>query len=36
MGFTGPGIYEIVPFLAPDLTANSWGGKVEAGAVVRT
>ncbi|KAI8950712.1 ricin B lectin domain-containing protein [Xylaria longipes] len=36
MGFTGPGLYEIVPFQAPDLSANSWGGKMESGAVIRT
>ncbi|KAI0377521.1 hypothetical protein F5Y04DRAFT_175836 [Hypomontagnella monticulosa] len=36
MGFTGPGVYEIIPYQAPDLSANSWGGKLEAGAVVRT
>ncbi|KAI8630478.1 ricin B lectin domain-containing protein [Xylariaceae sp. FL1651] len=36
MGFTGPGIYEIVPYQAPTLSANSWGGKMEPGAVVRT
>ncbi|KAI0452152.1 hypothetical protein F5B21DRAFT_354848 [Xylaria acuta] len=36
MGFTGPGLYEIVPFQAPELSANSWGGGMESGAVVRT
>ncbi|KAI1756054.1 ricin B lectin domain-containing protein [Xylaria castorea] len=36
MGFTGPGLYEMVPFQAPDLSANSWGGGMESGAVVRT
>ncbi|KAI0437778.1 ricin B lectin domain-containing protein [Xylaria telfairii] len=36
MGFTGPGVYEIVPYQAPNLSANSWGGRLEAGAVVRT
>jgi hypothetical protein len=36
MGFKGPGIYEIVPYQAPTLSANSWGGDVTPGAVVRT
>ncbi|KAI0465862.1 ricin B lectin domain-containing protein [Xylaria cf. heliscus] len=36
MGFTGPGVYEIVPFQAPDLSANSWEGGLAPGAVVRT
>ncbi|KAI0549959.1 hypothetical protein F4679DRAFT_544336 [Xylaria curta] len=36
MGFSGPGLYEIVPYQAPDLSANSWGGGMEPGAVVRT
>ncbi|KAI1735488.1 ricin B lectin domain-containing protein [Xylaria scruposa] len=36
MGFTGPGLYEIVPFQAPDLSANSWGGGMQSGALVRT
>ncbi|KAI3336887.1 sclerotinia Sclerotiorum agglutinin Ssa in complex with Gal-Beta1,3-Galnac [Xylariaceae sp. AK1471] len=36
MGFTGPGVYEIVPFQAPELSANSWGGGKEPGAEVRT
>ncbi|KAI1197411.1 sclerotinia Sclerotiorum agglutinin Ssa in complex with Gal-Beta1,3-Galnac [Nemania serpens] len=35
MGFTGPGIYEIVPYGGPDLSANAWGGRMEPGAVVR-
>ncbi|KAI2618963.1 ricin B lectin domain-containing protein [Hypomontagnella submonticulosa] len=36
MGFTGPGVYEIVPYQAPKLSANSWEGKMEPGAVIRT
>ncbi|KAI0185876.1 ricin B lectin domain-containing protein [Xylaria flabelliformis] len=36
MGFTGHGLYEIVPFQAPDLSASAWEGKMEPGALVRT
>ncbi|KAI0398157.1 ricin B lectin domain-containing protein [Xylariaceae sp. FL0594] len=36
MGFTGPGVYEIVPYQAPNLSANSWEGQMAAGAVVKT
>ncbi|KAI1845370.1 hypothetical protein JX265_005232 [Neoarthrinium moseri] len=36
MGFSGPGVYAIVPYQAPGLSMNSWGGHKEAGAVVRT
>ncbi|KAI5921218.1 ricin B lectin domain-containing protein [Camillea tinctor] len=36
MGFRGPGIYEILPLQAPTLSANSWGGGMEPGAVVKT
>ncbi|TGJ80746.1 hypothetical protein E0Z10_g7999 [Xylaria hypoxylon] len=36
MVFSGPGVYEIVPFQAPELSANSWGGGLAAGAPIRT
>lgn len=36
MGFTGAGVYEIVPYQAPKLNLNSWEGKMAAGAVVKT
>ena len=36
MGFTGTGVYEIVPYQAPTLSMNSWGGGMEAGAPVKT
>ena len=36
MGFTGPAIYEIVPDQAPTLNMNSWEGKMEPGAPVKT
>ncbi|KAI3316915.1 ricin B lectin domain-containing protein [Xylariaceae sp. AK1471] len=36
MGFSGPGVYEIVPYQAPTLNANSWDGKMPPGAVVKT
>ncbi|KAI1079618.1 hypothetical protein F5B20DRAFT_542968 [Whalleya microplaca] len=36
MGFSGPGVYEIVPYQAPTLSANSWGGGMAAGATVKT
>ncbi|RAL61633.1 hypothetical protein DID88_002702 [Monilinia fructigena] len=36
MGFTGVGVYELRPFQAPDLNANSWGGLLEAGAEIKT
>ncbi|KAI1810155.1 hypothetical protein GGS20DRAFT_568727 [Poronia punctata] len=36
MGFTGPGLYEIVPYQAPDLSASSWEGLMSAGAPVKT
>ncbi|CAJ2502925.1 Uu.00g103190.m01.CDS01 [Anthostomella pinea] len=36
MGFTGPGVYEIVPYQAPTLSANSWEGLMSSGAVVKT
>ncbi|KAK9796910.1 putative chain agglutinin ssa protein [Seiridium cardinale] len=35
MGFTGAGVYEIVPYQAPKLNLNSWEGLMTAGAVVR-
>jgi len=36
MVFNGPGVYEIVPYQAPTLNLNSWDGKLEPGAVVKT
>ncbi|RYP11226.1 hypothetical protein DL764_000182 [Monosporascus ibericus] len=36
MGFEGPGVYEIVPYQAPTLNMNSWEGRMEPGALVRT
>ncbi|CAJ2512450.1 Uu.00g054650.m01.CDS01 [Anthostomella pinea] len=36
MGFNNPGVYEIRPYQAPGLSANSWVGGLEAGAVVKT
>ncbi|KAI1338679.1 hypothetical protein F5Y15DRAFT_386610 [Xylariaceae sp. FL0016] len=36
MPFTGPGLYEIIPYQAPQLSANSWEGLMKAGAVVKT
>ncbi|KAH6654653.1 hypothetical protein BKA67DRAFT_535963 [Truncatella angustata] len=36
MGFTGAGVYEIVPYQAPKLNANSWGGGLNVGQDVRT
>ena len=36
MGFTGSAVYEIVPYQAPTLSMNSWGGGMEAGAPVKT
>ncbi|KAI3339477.1 ricin B lectin domain-containing protein [Ustulina deusta] len=35
MPFTGPGLYEIVPFRAQGLTASAWDGLLDAGALVR-
>ncbi|KAI1258222.1 hypothetical protein MGN70_001271 [Eutypa lata] len=36
MGFSGPGIYEIVPYQAPNLSMNAWDGLMQAGAEVKT
>ncbi|KAI0398158.1 hypothetical protein F5Y17DRAFT_216331 [Xylariaceae sp. FL0594] len=36
MPIPGPGVYEIVPYQAPELTMNAWDGKMDPGALVRT
>jgi len=33
--YTGPGIYEILPKNAPEMSLNVWGGGTETGASVK-
>ena len=35
MVWSGPGLYEIVPYQAPTLSTNSWGGGTTAGEDVK-